>query len=479
MDIPNLVFNILIFSKKNILVGLLILFLMTNSRSFAQTLYYQDFFNGGITADGFSTTISNGSGIITVDIVPGSSIRKAFLLCGRHGKPLDINIDFNGFILPYSDYTIVSDPFLSAYAGPDLYATVHMVDVTDYVSSAQNSYNITIPLQSPIGGRYTDLFLIVYYENLFLPPVNACLFINNDTIDNNILFQMDSINPIDTSFEVGLSIYGGYMCDTMTEKTTAFVNGQYLGSIGGNDYNNTTICAGVVGSFNYQSNMLFGLADDSSDYFIKANDGLANIKDVDSIKNKIAIYYYSTIGGSPNNSNSVWGNVLIYSTPCDTFSAGISKDTLMDLGDSTHLSAYGGYKYKWQPSFGLSCDTCASTIAKPDSSTLYTCTIYNNDSCSKVLPVKVNIYNNVSVEPVAGEIKIILFPNPAENNITLRQSSNSELEFSITSIQGQELKRGVFYTSETEIDVSELSPGFYFINLNGEGFKKSLRFIKR
>lgn len=438
-------------------------------------------FYGGATADGFSTTIDSGSGIFNLDIDPSSIIRKAFLFVGRHGHPTDVMVNFNGTSLLYSDYTTASPPFLSTYAGPYLYATIHVHDVTNLISSSQNTYQISVPIQSPFGDRYTDFYLIVYYENNMLPLMSTSFWLNDDSLNSTIEFNIDSINIIDTSYDVGLSIYGGYMCDTSIEKTTTYINNFYLGEMGGNDYNNFTQCAGVVGSFNYKSNVLFGLGDDNPDYLLNASDGLSNIKTINSITNSIHLQFISifTTNGSPNPTNSVWGAGLIYTTLCDTFNAGINPDTLMDFGDSTLLSAYGGYKYKWQPSTGLSCDTCAITWAKPDSSTLYTCRIYNNDSCNKVLPVKVNIYNNISIDPTGEDIKLHLYPNPAIEKIIVAHSSNQSLEFMITNIQGIEIKKGILESLETSIEVSTFSPGIYFLQVKGGNFRKALRFIKQ
>lgn len=438
-------------------------------------------FYGGVTADGYTTTIDSGSGQFILDIDPASVIRKAFLFVGRHGNPMDMTINFNSTLLSYSDYTMVSPHFLSAYAGSDLYATTHVLDITNLIIPSQNIYQISVPIQSPFGDRYTDFYLIVCYENNMLPLVGTSVWLNDDSLNSTIEFNIDSLNFIDTTYSVALSIYGGYMCDTSIEKTTTYINSIFLGEMGGNDYNTITPCGGVVGYFSYKNHLLFGLGDDNPDYLMNASDGLSNIQSISSIMNSIQLQFVSTFttNGSPNSTNSVWGSILTYTTPCDTFTSGIDTDTLMDLGDSTLLSVYGGYKYKWQPSTGLSCDTCAITWAKPDSSTLYTCRIYNNDSCSKVLPVKVNIYNNISIDPTGEDIKLHLYPNPAIEKIIVAHSSNQSLEFMITNIQGIEIKKAILESLETSIEVSTFSPGIYFLQVKGGNFRKALRFIKQ
>ncbi len=51
-------------------------------------------------------------------------------------------------------------------------------------------------------------------------------------------------------------------------------------------------------------------------------------------------------------------------------------------GGSVRLSAAGGTSYTWIPSYGLSCDDCASPTARPDSTTLYTVIARNATGCS-------------------------------------------------------------------------------------------------
>ena len=139
--------------------------------------------------------------------------------------------------------------------------------------------------------------------------------------------------------------------------------------------------------------------DDTPDSIMYRSDGLADIKSYVNYGDT------SMLLVTDNRSNTIPNLYtdffltfhLAYTTPCDTFTAGLtSSDTLICFGDSIQLGAFGGIKYKWKPAIGLSCDTCANPFAKPDSSTLYTVQIYNTDSCSKVLPVKVNVRPPIS-----------------------------------------------------------------------------------
>jgi len=320
------------------------------------------------------------------------------------------------------------------------------------IDSSQNMYTLNIPIQSDVNRRYTDFYLFVFYQNPIFKKLNSCIYINNDTINNSIVYSLNNINGIDTINDVGLSIYGGYMCDSTIENTAVYVNGNYLGGIGGNDYNSISTCAGVVGSFSFYNSVLFGIGDDNANILVVGSDGLSNIRSIDSISDHINLLFFATSTLAPiNYTNSVWGCILAYTTPCDTFTAGISKEALLCKGDSTQLTAFGGVKYKWKPNIGLSCDTCANLFAKPDSSILYTCTIYNNDSCTKVLPVKVNIHKTIVFDSILSPATCAL--NDGSIGIVNVQNNIGPYVY---NINGQSQSTAVF---------NNLFAGNYFIGI--------------
>jgi gliding motility-associated-like protein len=63
----------------------------------------------------------------------------------------------------------------------------------------------------------------------------------------------------------------------------------------------------------------------------------------------------------------------------------LPADTLLKLGDSIRIESFtngvGRLKYRWQPVRDLSCDTCATVIAKPTTGILYTLTLTDSTGC--------------------------------------------------------------------------------------------------
>ena len=74
----------------------------------------------------------------------------------------------------------------------------------------------------------------------------------------------------------------------------------------------------------------------------------------------------------------------------------LSPDTFLCRGKTTSLSANGANRYKWIPAAEVSCDSCASTLAKPAASTQYILTGTSLQGCSSRDSIKVNV-----VQPLA------------------------------------------------------------------------------
>lgn len=81
-------------------------------------------------------------------------------------------------------------------------------------------------------------------------------------------------------------------------------------------------------------------------------------------------------------------------------------------GQTIQLGASGGNAnlskpaYEWLPQQDLSCYDCPNPIFSGDSSRVYTVRIWNTDSCSKVLPIRVKVlptpqFTSISVLPTA------------------------------------------------------------------------------
>jgi hypothetical protein len=73
------------------------------------------------------------------------------------------------------------------------------------------------------------------------------------------------------------------------------------------------------------------------------------------------------------------------------------------------------------------------------------------------------------------EHDIAIFPNPSENEINVQLNSN--VDFYLTNLYGQEIKKGIFVTGNNVLDIHDLANGLYFLNFEVKG-KVTKKIIK-
>ncbi|MEJ0031444.1 MAG: Ig-like domain-containing protein [Bacteroidota bacterium] len=89
--------------------------------------------------------------------------------------------------------------------------------------------------------------------------------------------------------------------------------------------------------------------------------------------------------------------------------------------------------------------------------------------------------NSVSVGDITGledePTDVVVFPNPAEKNITIRCQSKAHIR--ITDVAGRERITQLTGENETVIDVSTLAAGIYFVIIKDSQTTRRIKFIKQ
>ncbi len=306
----------------------------------AQQTFYSDVFRGGMTGDGFSPGKSgSGGGLLKVHIAPGSTIRQAFLLAGRHGPAGDLNIRFNGQRVSFQpQFNQISPTFQSPRFGGE--SGVHAFDVTSMVDADQLEYPIDVPGQSPSRNRYSDFYLVILYNNPDLPQIRAQIFLNNKNFSNAPL-QYRLKLPEPRCRKVALALMCGYICNTIDDYADVFVNSEHLGRIGGSD-GDSFECGGPAGSFYYENGLAQGLEDDDADRAMTGTDLLSTISDLaNSTDNDIILRVEGKV------DNALWAMFTAYES--FDFDITVAEGSLpLCPGDRAVLDAGAGFNsYLW------------------------------------------------------------------------------------------------------------------------------------
>jgi gliding motility-associated-like protein len=366
--------------------------------TFGQTTLYQNIINGGVTVGGVNTgDRNNGIFEIVIEIPPFSSVLKSYLITlgdDLNINDLEIKLNSNNITLSHHSIFVSGISTIVRTSNSLNNSSINSIEIPSVFLQTGINYLELNSQNHLIEPTYNPFIFVVVFENINLTKSFVNISLNNKDVSPNIFLDIDGLAPVNSTNDVGFSFVGKHFCDTVYDGSYVHVNGNNLGLVGGNNYNSNVTCAGTMGNFSYFNNTLYGLGDGVANNFMSGPDAVANIQPyINNNDNQIDFnFIYQRPNSNGRYTNPVLASFLAYSTPCDTFSAELlTKDTTVCIGESVQLSATGGQKFKWQPSAGLSCDTCANPIASPLESTTYTVRIFNNDSCSKVYPVRVNI----------------------------------------------------------------------------------------
>jgi hypothetical protein len=94
----------------------------------------------------------------------------------------------------------------------------------------------------------------------------------------------------------------------------------------------------------------------------------------------------------------------------------------------------------------------------------------------------VRVYQQTALENsyFEKENDLVLYPNPASDEITLKSSGNLiGATISVSSLLGQELEKFILNSEEKTLNISNYQSGIYILKVNSQDGIKSYKFIKK
>ncbi len=197
----------------------------------------------------------------------------------------------------------------------------------------------------------------------------------------------------------------------------------------------------------------------------------------DSISQSIAICSYDSIflAGAFQNTAGVYTDNLSSSFGCDsvvttTLSINIAPSVVFDqvvviCDTSTAFIITGG-----SPIGGVYSGTGVSTgIFSPSVAGIgaHNITYSYTDSlgCSDVQTSSIVVTACTGINDLSVETDFNIYPNPFSDVLTISSTSNSEIELSFVNILGEQVYSARINKGKTEIDLSEITAGIYFVQV--------------
>lgn len=176
------------------------------------------------------------------------------------------------------------------------------------------------------------------------------------------------------------------------------------------------------------------------------------------------VYHYSD---SADNV-TYYLTLVLTSTPEVTITGG---DVTIRKGETVRLYASGADKYVWE-----SGETSAIIDVYPTETTTYTVTGYNGN-CFATASTTITVDGTIGIENIETESSdIVLYPNPASDILHIEFLPG---RIELTDITGRTILQQEAAGTSTNIDISNLGNGIYFIlATDNNGNKKTAKFIK-
>ncbi len=147
------------------------------------------------------------------------------------------------------------------------------------------------------------------------------------------------------------------------------------------------------------------------------------------------------------------------------------------VGDSVYIEGNwqigGGFKpysVVWRPTTGLRDTASASTWAMPDSHVSYSAVITDSIGCEIDAQIEAH---RVRVHPVSTADKkddnhdVKLYPNPAQNNVTVDFPGSAPGQLTLFSTSGKEVYSRRILPGKQSLNLNTLSRGVYLYQING------------
>lgn len=173
---------------------------------------------------------------------------------------------------------------------------------------------------------------------------------------------------------------------------------------------------------------------------------------------------YTVTGTDINScSSSTAITVTVYSNPTIT---AVSSQSVLCTGQTASLTAGGANSYTWNTN-----SNNTSIVVSPSANTTYTVNGTNANGCSGTATITQIVSACTGINPIAAnEQTVSVFPNPTTGYFTLNVNNYSEsLKVTIYNSIGQLVLTQKIDALRTEINVTELNAGIYFIRIEENG----------
>lgn len=150
-----------------------------------------------------------------------------------------------------------------------------------------------------------------------------------------------------------------------------------------------------------------------------------------------------------------------------------TSNTLLCTGQTASLTATGANTYTWSTT-----DNGTNIVVSPTVTSSYTVIGTDVNGCSNTSTITQSVSLCTSIEQLSGDSEILVFPNPFSNLITVKNTTNNSTII-IIDVLGKVVFEKQESSTETEIDLSYLTTGFYQLIVKGDNSSYTHKIVKQ
>jgi hypothetical protein len=173
----------------------------------------------------------------------------------------------------------------------------------------------------------------------------------------------------------------------------------------------------------------------------------------------------------------------ITTKPGPSATASATNNGIYYESQTIELSSSGGGTYSWEGPdyYSSTLQNPKITNSKARMSGTYRVTVEGTNGCTATAETKVTVALLTSNQPLVEAEGVVLFPNPAENHITIQNADNMPYQFIIYDQSGRTMSvmQDIKAASQKTIEVGSLQSGNYFIRFTNPKKQVAVQFLRK
>jgi hypothetical protein len=143
-------------------------------------------------------------------------------------------------------------------------------------------------------------------------------------------------------------------------------------------------------------------------------------------------------------------------------------------GSPTATGGTGSLTYMWLPSEYLNDETLGNPTAQPPGNLTFNVTVTDERGCTATDEILVSVVGGTFTGEAEDLAILRIYPNPTSGifTISIEKAKSTEIQISLVNISGQVVYQDIIKNKDagvtTDVDISGLSKGSYFLRINGD-----------